>query len=615
MADSAIEWTEATWNPTTGCDRTSPGCDHCLAPDTPVLMADMSWRPIGKVVPGDELVGFTESPGTGQNRVYERATVVRCWSTTADAVELLVPGRSLVASVDHRFLARARPYWRPAERLGRSSGLVDIGMPALTPDVDTEAYLSGYLAGAVAGDGTFRIDGSGRKGTRQSYLRVAVLTTDQPILDRMARAFAVLGCDGIHGRPFDAGRGSRFDRGERRAPMSKIETRRMSNLVAVREACLERDDPTWKAGYLAGLLDTDGCYSGDDLRFSQTKPNDVLERARRYIHDLGFASRREDFRSASGRSERLLGNIEEKLRFLSTVQPALTRKAADFYGRRFPGRHTVRVEGVRRVGRRDLVDIETSSGTFIAAGLATHNCYALTLARRLKAMGQPKYQVDGDPRTSGPGFGLTLHPDTLDLPRTWAQPRTVFVNSMSDLFHEDVPFPFVEQVFEVMASTPRHQYQVLTKRSKRLARLAPDLPWPANVWMGVSVESDRYRFRVDHLREVPAAVRFLSCEPLLGDLGDLDLTGVHWVIAGGESGAGARPMDLAWVEALAGRCAAAGVPFFLKQLGTRLAAELGARGKGHDLADLPPWLRIREYPAGRGPQRKAATRSSVSSIG
>ena len=124
------------------------------------------------------------------------------------------------------------------------------------------------------------------------------------------------------------------------------------------------------------------------------------------------------------------------------------------------------------------------------------NCYALALAKRLKAMGQEKYQNDGNPRTSGPGFRLTLHPEALDIPRSWTAPRTVFVNSMSDLFHKDVPVDFIRRVFDVVAATPQHQYQVLTKRSRRLAELAGDLDWPSNLWMGVSVENSRYRFRM-----------------------------------------------------------------------------------------------------------------------
>ncbi|MGW7364629.1 DUF5131 family protein [Streptomyces sp. NPDC054841] len=195
------------------------------------------------------------------------------------------------------------------------------------------------------------------------------------------------------------------------------------------------------------------------------------------------------------------------------------------------------------------------------------NCYALTLAKRLKAMGAPKYQNDGDPRTSGPGFDLTMHPDALKIPYGWRSPRTVFVNSMSDLFHARVPLDFVRQVFAVMADTPQHTYQILTKRARRLRRLGGHLEWPPNVWIGVSVEDSSELARVDELRGVPAAVRFLSCEPLLGPLDQLSLDGIDWVIVGGESGHGHRPMDSAWVLGVKSACEAAEVPFFFKQWG------------------------------------------------
>ena len=215
------------------------------------------------------------------------------------------------------------------------------------------------------------------------------------------------------------------------------------------------------------------------------------------------------------------------------------------------------------------------------------HCYALTLSKRLKAMGMAKYQRDGDPRTSGPGFGLTLHPDVLELPNHWATPRTVFVNSMSDLFHDQVPVDFIVQVFDVMASTPQHTYQVLTKRSKRLARIATQLQWPANVWMGVSLENDRYSFRVNHLRQVPATVRFLSVEPMLGPVPSLDLNGIHWVIAGGESGPGARPIQVNWVTDLRDRCRSADVPFFFKQWGGRTPQAGGRELDGRTWDELP----------------------------
>ena len=215
------------------------------------------------------------------------------------------------------------------------------------------------------------------------------------------------------------------------------------------------------------------------------------------------------------------------------------------------------------------------------------NCYALALAKRLKAMGSRKYQRDGDPRTSGPGFGITLHPHTLDLPRSWRAPRVVFVDSMSDLFHPDVPLGFLRDVFAVMRETPRHTYQVLTKRSHRLRDLASELVWPSNVWMGVSVESDRYRFRIDHLRSVPARVRFLSLEPLLGPLPGLDLAGIRWVIVGGESGPSARSMSESWVLDIRDQCRSANVPFFFKQWGGRTPKAGGRTLDGRTYDQMP----------------------------
>jgi len=185
-------------------------------------------------------------------------------------------------------------------------------------------------------------------------------------------------------------------------------------------------------------------------------------------------------------------------------------------------------------------------------------CYAERMAKRLQGMGQPRYRN---------GFATTLQEDLLEVPLGWAKPRRVFVNSMSDLFHEAVPETFIAQVFSVMERASQHVFQVLTKRADRLASLAPALPWPSNVWMGVSVESADYTWRIARLRRVPAAVRFLSVEPLLGPIRRLPLQGIDWVIVGGESGPGARPMDLEWARSIRDRCLSAGVPFFFKQWG------------------------------------------------
>lgn len=196
------------------------------------------------------------------------------------------------------------------------------------------------------------------------------------------------------------------------------------------------------------------------------------------------------------------------------------------------------------------------------------HCYAKTFAERFRG-------VPGHPYVNG--FDLTLRPERIEQPLQWRRPRLIFVNSMSDLFHEDVPDAFVRDVFDVMGRAHWHTFQLLTKRSRRLADLAPDLPWPNNVWVGVSVENQRWVSRIDDLRRVPAAVRFLSCEPLLGPL-SLNLAGIHWVIAGGESGHHARPMRPEWVRDVRDQCVAAAVPFFFKQWGAHDEAGL-RRGK------------------------------------
>ncbi|ADD45891.1 DUF5131 family protein [Stackebrandtia nassauensis] len=215
------------------------------------------------------------------------------------------------------------------------------------------------------------------------------------------------------------------------------------------------------------------------------------------------------------------------------------------------------------------------------------NCYALTLAKRLKAMGSPKYQNDGDPRTSGPGFGVTVHPDSLQIPLGWAKPRTVFVNSMSDLFHAKVPVDFIAEVFDVIDATPQHTYQILTKRAKRAARFADRLDWPSNAWIGVSVEDPGQTGRIDALRDVPAAVRFVSAEPLLADLPDLNLEGIDWLIAGGESGRGARPVHPDWIRSLRDQCFETKVPFFFKQWGGRTPKAGGRELDGRTWDDMP----------------------------
>jgi protein gp37 len=193
----------------------------------------------------------------------------------------------------------------------------------------------------------------------------------------------------------------------------------------------------------------------------------------------------------------------------------------------------------------------------------------MRMAKRLEAMGQEKYKgttriTGGRPKWTGK---IKIDSSSLDLPMRWARGRRIFVNSMSDLFHDDVPFEFIQQVFDVMARTPHHTYQVLTKRAERLSRLSGKLRWTPNVWMGVSVENEDYLWRVDHLRRVPAHVRFVSLEPLLGPLKTMNFNGIHWAIAGGESGPNARTIELEWVRDIRDACVEQGVAFHFKQWG------------------------------------------------
>jgi protein gp37 len=206
------------------------------------------------------------------------------------------------------------------------------------------------------------------------------------------------------------------------------------------------------------------------------------------------------------------------------------------------------------------------------------HCYAERMAKRLHAMGQPNYVN---------GFKLTLHPQALEIPLGWKKPQIIFVNSMSDLFHKDVPIEFIQQVFDVMRRADWHTFQVLTKRAERLQEIDAQIDWPANVWMGVSVETQDYTFRIDHLRQTHAKTKFLSLEPLLGPLPKLKLRGINWVIVGGESGPGARPLLEEWVIDIRDQCKARHVPFFFKQWGGVQKKRAGRSLQGEIWNEMP----------------------------
>lgn len=206
------------------------------------------------------------------------------------------------------------------------------------------------------------------------------------------------------------------------------------------------------------------------------------------------------------------------------------------------------------------------------------NCYAERMAKRLKAMGQRNYRN---------GFKVTCHTHVLDIPLKWKRPQMVFVNSMSDLFHKDVPDDFIMDIFTTMGQANQHQFQILTKRAERLAELSSVLPWKENIWMGVTVESADYKYRIDYLRYTGANIKFLSLEPLLDDLGQLNLDEIDWVIVGGESGPGARPMEIDWVRNVRQQCLDQNVPFFFKQWGGKNKKKAGRLLDGKTWDEMP----------------------------
>ena len=583
-ATSSIEWTDATWNPVRGCTKISPGCAHCLDPETPVLMADWTSRRIDDLREGDGVVAFDEgTSGTGVNKVYERAIVERVWRTRKPAVRITTDdGGTIIASTDHLFLKPTHGWFKAGNARVVQSRIRRIVAADPLPERMSDAYCAGYLVGATDGDGTMREKEEGKAyRDQQWYWRVAVTSSQPEFIDRLIECALRFGIS-LTTKSFDAGNGS---------DMVKVETRRSAEIATLAQLW-DWSGEEFSRGWLAGIFDAEGSFGRRDgrkarpgsLRISNTS-GPILDSIVSHGHAAGFQFRIENFHGSHCKTARLYGALDEIGRFFGQVRPALTYKKEGGFGHRIEG-GTPKVVAVEYVGEQDLVDIQTSKRTFIANGYLTHNCYAETFAERFRG-------VPGHPYEQG--FDLRLVPEKLAEPLKWSSPKSIFVNSMSDLFHEDVPDAYIERVARVMAAADWHTFQVLTKRAERLRDLlrtrlafAAGLP---HIWWGVSVENCRHGVpRIDVLREAPAAVRFLSIEPLLEDLGRLNLEGIHWVIVGGESGHGARPMEESWVIALRRQCESANVPFFFKQWGGVRKAVAGREleGKTHDAIPARP---------------------------
>jgi protein gp37 len=589
MATTKIEWTRAddgvagmSWNPVRGCTKISPGCAHCLDPQTLVLTEAFLWKPLVDIRVGDVLVGFDEfvqNPSRRGMRMVRPTTVTALWSSRQPAMRVTTDRAEVICSADHRFLPCRSRRWIKAGHFRLGNQLRYVGCRPGSESSDE--YAAGYLMGLTDGDGTWRFtpgQRSDKLGYPQCYWRVA-LTDEEALLaaQRHLRRFGLT----AHVRPFRANHGHGYLK-----PMQRLELRAIPDLTRLDKVLNYCETDDYARGYLAGIFDAEGSFNRANLRISN-KTVSYLERVTAYGARLGFDFRIEPKRPNELLNARLYGPRRDRLSFFTLTRPAIRRKARALLGAKIDVEPATVIR-LEVIGERDLIDIETTTHTFFANGLATHNCYAETFAERFRG-------VPGHPYERG--FDVRLVPDKLDEPKRWKKPRRVFVNSMSDLFHDDVSDDYVVDVCRTMAAADWHTYHVLTKRSERMrdllaTRLRPfaDLP---HVWWGVSVEDRRYGLpRVEHLRSAPAARRWLSVEPLLEDLGPFDLTGIAWVVVGGESGHGARPLDLDWVRSVRDQCRRAGAAFFFKQMLE------GRRKVSLPLLDGRPWAELRGEPPG-----------------
>lgn len=486
MGQTSIEWTATvhadgtvtpgkTWNPTRGCSRVSQGCVHCLVPSTRILYEDFTWRPIGDAVVGDRLLAFDETNKPGHPRKFRTASIERVWAISRETRRLITQQTEIITTADHRWLRRFSNRWPTTDRLQIGKPLRQIGVtpaPLLTED-----YRHGYLAGMTEGDGTFRYEPgqrSDKMGFPQAYWRVALIEKDESALGRLVAYLAHFGIESYI-RPFVGGSVQR---------MLKVEVRSLSALEKLHPLVTKEVNSTeFARGFIAGFFDAEG--SGEaSLRFSQVDRS-TLQRIHAYGKALGFQIEVEpEYKPGLSSEARLVGSTLGRLRFLSIIQNALCRKAG------IVGMKQQQIsDAVVRVEKgavADVVDIQTSTGTFFAEGLATHNCYAETLAGRYSAFGAKPdspfrgfvTKVNGHASWTGK---VELVESMLELPLRWKKPCRIFCTSMSDMYHENLPIEALDKIYAVMALADWHIYQNLTKRPERRREYISDPETPYRI--------------------------------------------------------------------------------------------------------------------------------------
>ena len=582
-----IDWADHTFNPWIGCQKVSTGCDNCLAPETLVLYRDWTWRPLSEVQVGDELLGFPESGGTLMRRL-EVSTVEKIWPVRTRALEIRTPDHSIVASYEHPFVARktSRAWrWREPHNFSLLTTYLRTLEVAPREPFSTEymrGYLSGatggYLSGATEGDGTFRLSEE-----RQSYWRVAVRNTQNQFLERLADFLKKLETAELGVKPFRTNQGT--------APMIRIETRRRDHLERIEKILgmahgeVSRD---FARGWLAGMFDAEGS-SGitnrkskpgkirqNSLRIANTV-DERIEKIARYGKITGFDFKVEKY-SKHCYTAQLQGGAAERGRFYGTVRPALDYKVNSCLHTEVPAKES-QVVAMSDVGEIDLIDIQTSTGTFFANSFAVHNCYAEALTDRY---GWTEWGAQGERVRTSDNY--------------WKQPlrwehraagtgvkERVFCASLADVFDNQAPAGAREELWDLIRATRHLEWLLLTKRPQNMAEMLPP-GWETeygNVWLGVSAEDqEEYDRRWPILAATPAAVRFVSYEPALGPLSILGHpTNPDWLIWGGESGPRARRTEEAWIRAVTAECVDRKIPAFGKQWGRYENNPLTADGR------------------------------------
>ena len=604
--ESKIGWTESTWNPFHGCVKISSGCKFCVTPDTLILYKDLSWRPIRQAKIGDEIFAFEENPSAkGHSRKYKIAVIEDIEFLNKPALSFSSNNKTLTCSFDHSLLVNNNRYrWKKAGNLTLSDSIPSLpfNIHEYSNSVD---FMKGYIAGMTLGDGAFRYNkdwGSvWKKESKQCYWRIAL---SQPQMDALLRIKDFLQKTinvSLDINLFSKGRN------DNQKDVFKIETRSQKVLKLLYDIIYPSYtiSSEYKRGWVSGIFDAQGSLSMSYERLSNLRianyDENIANRIIEYSNLFGIKFKKE-WRKGQLTTVRLVGGVPQKINFFCIFCPIIQYKKNPLLNRHIDN-GVAPIDKLEPIGRRKLVDIQTSTKTFIANGFYVHNCY----------MYRDKERYGQDPTT------VLKSKAKFDEPLKWKEPKLIFTCSWSDWFIKEAD-QWRDELWKIIKDTPHHTYQILTKRPERILEHLPE-DWGdgyENVWLGISAENhDELVKRMIHFKDVKAKVKFLSCEPLIGGIDlELALTSfslktdkeykiedlVNWVIIGGESGNENgkykyRPCSIAWIKNIIGSCQRLHIPVFVKQLGTYISKNKGL--KDRHATNAEEWeedLRLQNFP-------------------